>query len=151
MTENQFYFITDLNPAVTKEDIGDTSASILISTVKQFADLLSDGKFLNVAMLIVDNGHTFTANSDESTVKVLKFIQANSLMQENEHEHQADVALQRLSRSSKARLIVFTANFLNDSQTNSQLAEVDHEFKKLKEHFLGNKVHILVLSFYLLA
>ena len=58
ITENQFYFITDLNPALTKEDIDDTSASILISTVKQFADLLSDGKRLNVAMLIVDNGHS---------------------------------------------------------------------------------------------
>ena len=142
-----FLYIIDLIPAPTKEGIGETSTSFLISTVKQFADLLSDGKLSNIAMLVVDNGHSFVKNSDDSTAKVLEFIQANSLIQKSKQEYKAGgVDEQQSSRSSKARVIVFTANFLNYSQTNGQLVEVDHEFEKLKKHFLGNKVHGLFVS-----
>lgn len=105
---------------------------------------MSDGQISNIAMLIVDNGHTFVENGDESTSKVLEFIQANSLIQQNKHTHETKVDVQQLSQSLKARLVVFTANFLIDSQTNGQLVEVNREFEKLKTNFHGNKVHQII-------
>lgn len=91
-------------------------------------------------MIIVDNGHTFLENADESISKVLEFMRTNVPTHHEKEKHGTVVDMQQPFPCWQSRAVVFTANFLLDSQNNSQLVEVDREFGKLKDLYIGNKV-----------
>ena len=105
--------------------------------------MLNNGKALKISMLVVDNGHTLTESKDESISKVIEFIQASNTSkkhEQSEHKHQIN-ELKSSSPCWQSRTVVFTANFLADSQSNNQLIEVDREFERLKNVYAGNKVN----------
>ena len=105
--------------------------------------MLNNGKTRKISMIVVDNGHTLSESKDESILKVIEFIQANNTAnqyEQNQHKHQIN-ELKSSSPCWQSRTVVFTANFLADSQSNNQLIEVDREFKRLQNVYAGNKVN----------
>ena len=93
-------------------------------------------------MIIVDNGHTLMDSTDKSVLKVLDFMQTN-LSKENEKKNNSDsIESLNLAPCWQSRVVVFTANLLDDSRLNDcQLIEVDREFQRLKDVYVGNKVN----------
>ena len=134
------FYIIDLIPSSQNENIGNTESCFLISTAKNFAGLLNEGRISKIAMIIVDNGHTFLESSDDSMSTVLEFMRTNVPTHHQKEKDGTVVDVRQQFPCWQSRAVVFTANFLLDSQSNSQLVEVDREFGKLTELYTGNKV-----------
>ena len=137
-----FYSITDLLSAVSDQELQTTDPWFLISTVSDFAENLQNGKISKVSMLIVDNGHALLDSQDEAASTVLEFIRCNLMKdRKNKDVEYDDVSSPQSSPCWQSRVVVFTANFLSDTQNKTQLVQVEKEFNRLQKLYVGNKVN----------
>ena len=137
-----FYSITDLLSAASDQELQTTDPWFLISTVSDFAENLRNGKISKVSMLIVDNGHALLDSQDEAASNVLEFIRCNLMKdRKNKDIEDDDVSNPQSSPCWQSRVVVFTANFLSDTQNKTQLIQVETEFNRLQKLYVGNKVN----------
>ena len=143
-TQLPFYYITDLLSAASDQELQTTEPVFLISTVCNFAENLKNGKISKVSMLIVDNGHALLDSQDGAALDVIEFIRS-ALMKDRKNKdiEDNDIGNPQSSPCWQSRVVVFTGNFLSDTQTNTQLIQVEKEFDRLQKLYVGNKVNLI--------
>ena len=139
-----FYSNTDLLFAECDHDLQTTEPFFLISTVSNFAENLNNGKISKVSMLIVDNGHALLDSQDEAALNVIEFIRSAVMKdRKNEDVEENDIGNPQSSPCWQSRVVVFTGNFLSDTQSNTRLIQVEEEFDRLQKLYVGNKVNVI--------
>ena len=139
-----FYSITDLLSAASDQELQTTEPVFLISTVSNFAEKLNNGKISKVSMLIVDNGHALLDSQDDAALNVIEFIRSALIKdRKNKDIEDSDIGNPQSSPCWQSRVVVFTGNFLSDTQTNTQLIQVEKEFDRLQKLYVGNKVNLI--------
>ena len=141
-------FFVDLQTSFGDEDTSvEPDISFVISTIENFANLVSNEKIRKISMVIVDNGHTIQTDTQNASIaKIYKFFQTDKedglMKKENLDETQKSENVFP-SKCLQSRLVVFTDNFLGATQSNDQLVAIEKEFDRLKSIYPGNKVILI--------
>ena len=95
-------------------------------------------------MLIVDNGHALLDSQDEAALNVVEFIRSAVMKdRKNKDVEDNDIGNPQSSPCWQSRVVVFTGNFLSDTQSNTRLIQVEEEFDRLQKLYVGNKVNVI--------